>query len=179
MSKQEVEEDKKKQQQQEQCNRSSIKSRESVASDGLQQKELFFLSVLGNTYIPSLISVVLHTVKNFQPYPVKKKMNTAIILLLLMFTIMVNSNTAYTVQPENDVYYKNPCHKGASFSCCEGYVLEVQNETTAKCINCIPAGRPCYQINRPCCPGYRCGSGPAIYVKPRPTDICIPNLLKG
>ncbi|CAF1260151.1 unnamed protein product [Rotaria magnacalcarata] len=110
-------------------------------------------------------------------------MNTAIILLLLMFAIMINLNTSCTVQPkdddDNESDDKEDCHKGATFSCCEGYILEVQNETTANCIECIPAGQSCYQINRPCCPGYQCSTGPAIYVKPRPTDICISSLLKG
>ena len=71
------------------------------------------------------------------------------------------------------------CCEKATIVCCDGYILQVQNETTASCVPCLAAGQSCYQTNRPCCPGYRCGSGPVVYSEPRATDICISNLIRG
>lgn len=43
---------------------------------------------------------------------------------------------------------------------------------------CLPPGHPCYQINKSCCPGYKCASGP-LAGPPRPTDRCISDKIIG
>ena len=74
----------------------------------------------------------------------------------------------------------NCCHdETITVTCCDGYILQLQNQTTANCIECLSAGTSCYQTDKPCCPGLRCGSGPVVYPDPRPTDQCISDLIKG
>lgn len=74
---------------------------------------------------------------------------------------------------------KNCCHARVTIVCCEGYVLQVQNQTTASCVKYLAPGKSCYQTNQPCCSGYRCGSGPLSYPEPQPTDKCISELIVG
>ncbi len=64
------------------------------------------------------------------------------------------------------------CYQQGTISCCKGSFLQIQNETTATCIKCLPPGELCYQINIPCCPGYGCGVGGVHYYEPRPGERC-------
>lgn len=43
---------------------------------------------------------------------------------------------------------------------------------------CLAPGESCYQIDKPCCPGYKCASGP-LTTPPSPTDRCISNAIIG
>ena len=74
---------------------------------------------------------------------------------------------------------KDCCYEQATFTCCEGFFLQVQNQTTAACVECLAPGVSCYQTKLSCCQGYRCGSGPVVYPDPRPTDRCISDQIKG
>ncbi len=44
--------------------------------------------------------------------------------------------------------------------------------------DCLAPGKSCYKVNLPCCPGYKCASGP-LSTKPQPTDRCISDKIIG
>ncbi len=71
------------------------------------------------------------------------------------------------------------CFRKGIIQCCDGFVLQIQNATTGSCVQCLSPGQSCYQVNQPCCPGYRCGSSGIVYPEPRPGDRCISNLIIG
>lgn len=109
-------------------------------------------------------------------------MYLSVVLTIFILNIVLSANADLIRDPRNtnnDSNEKKCCYEQATFTCCEGFILQVQNLTTASCIECIPPGQSCYQVDRPCCPGYRCGSGPVVYSDPRPTDKCISELLRG
>ncbi len=73
----------------------------------------------------------------------------------------------------------NHCHSETIIKCCDDYILQIRNQTTATCVKCLAPGQSCYQTNRQCCPGYRCGFGSPTFPEPRPNDICISNTIIG
>ncbi|CAF2702461.1 unnamed protein product [Rotaria sp. Silwood2] len=78
-----------------------------------------------------------------------------------------------TIQGNDD------CFQQATITCCNGYILQVQNQTSATCVKCLAPGESCYQTTKQCCPGYRCGSGGPVYQVTRPGDRCISNMIIG
>ena len=98
----------------------------------------------------------------------------------IVFILVINIIIGITIVATQSPSKKNSeCFQETTFSCCDGFVLQVQNETTATCVKCLKPGEPCYQVNRPCCSGYRCGSGGAVYPEPRSGDHCISNQIIG
>ncbi|CAF4614222.1 unnamed protein product, partial [Rotaria sp. Silwood2] len=69
------------------------------------------------------------------------------------------------------------CIEGATITCCKGHILQVVNETTAKCVKCLASGVSCYNTKQQCCPGYQCGLGGIVLATPQPGSRCISNLI--
>jgi len=44
--------------------------------------------------------------------------------------------------------------------------------------HCLAPGKSCYKVNLPCCPAYKCASGP-VSILPQPTDRCISDKIIG
>ena len=90
------------------------------------------------------------------------------IFVILMTNIILTLNA-----PAKPKCSTQNCFEQATITCCKGYILEMVNQTVATCAKCLAPGEPCYNTNKQCCPGYRCGSGGPVYPEPRPEDKCI------
>jgi hypothetical protein len=97
-------------------------------------------------------------------------------MMILMINMIIGMTVVTAKCPTQKV---NGCFEQASIACCDGYILQVANETTATCVKCLAPGESCYQTNQPCCAGYRCGSGGPVFPEPRPQDRCISKFIIG
>ena len=100
------------------------------------------------------------------------------ILLMINIMIAVKDITCGALQSTR-CSTQNCCYEQATITCCNGYILQIQNQTVASCVKCLTSGTSCYKTNQACCPGLRCGSGPVSYPEPRLTDKCISQLIVG
>ncbi len=62
------------------------------------------------------------------------------------------------------------CFGKGIIQCCDGFVYKSKMQTTGSCVQCLPPGQSCYQVNQPCCPGYQRGSSSIVYPEPRLED---------
>ncbi|CAF2937897.1 unnamed protein product [Rotaria sp. Silwood2] len=101
-------------------------------------------------------------------------MNSTIIFMILIISITLVVNTVAT-----RCSTQAGCFGGTTIACCKGHILQVINETTAKCIRCLASGALCYNTKKECCPGYHCGVGGVVLATPQPGARCVSNLIDG
>ncbi|CAF3699909.1 unnamed protein product [Rotaria sp. Silwood1] len=71
------------------------------------------------------------------------------------------------------------CFTNANITCCNGYILQVINKTSAVCVQCLKPGARCYQTSQSCCPGYQCYVSNVILDVLPPEATCIQDLIAG
>lgn len=114
-------------------------------------------------------------------------MHSKLVFIALIFIIAVtsfvnchksSSSEHRSFHHHHHHHHKTKCYEEIKITCCSGSTLVTYDETTAACVQCLPAGSNCYESEVPCCPGYQCASGP-IARPPNVTDTCILESIRG